>query len=382
MFAWKQPVLTTGHSRMAPCLAPKLLTMICSPRPGSGISAKKKPRREQMMSGVSRAILHATAAIAALATVLAPGRPAAAAEKGDLYVYNAVATVAPVKGMNTIIEQIEKETNGELSIRLHLGGSLPINTTTITQAVSDDVVQMGDDGYFLGNVPIGGVLRLPMLLRTLSDYDKAAAIMNPFLVKAFEKKGLVVLGQYLYPFQVAYSSKKLTSLADFKGQKIRVTSPEQGEFIKRLGGIPQTIGAPQVPSALDRGVVDGVLTANTGGGNIWKDLLKYNYRIGINYFNSVIIVNKDRFEKLSPDTQAKVRKIITANLPLMTKAMQDEEEDLTRKCADGGMTIAKESPEDIDAAVKVIAPYWEEWAKAQGPDAVAALKQVRAAIGR
>jgi TRAP-type C4-dicarboxylate transport system substrate-binding protein len=335
------------------------------------------------MSGVKTGlVLRAAAAISALTLLLAPGRPAFAAEKWDLYVYNAVGTVAAVKGLDTAIAQIEKETGGELSIRLHLGGSLPINTTTITQAVSDDVVQMGDDGYFLGNVPIGGVLRLPMLLRTLSDYDKAAAIMNPFLVKAFEKKGLVVLGQYLYPFQVAYSSKKLTSLADFKGQKIRVTSPEQGEFIKRLGGIPQTIGAPQVPSALDRGVVDGVLTANTGGGNIWKDLLKYNYRIGINYFNSVIIANKDRFEKLSPDTQAKVRKIIAANLPLMTKAMQDEEEDLTKKFADGGMTITRESPEEIDVAVKLIAPYWEDWAKTQGPDAIAALKQVRAAIGR
>jgi TRAP-type transport system periplasmic protein len=335
------------------------------------------------MSGVKTGlVLRAAAAISALTLLLAPGRPAVAAEKWDLYVYNAVGTVAAVKGLDTTIAQIEKETGGELSIRLHLGGSLPINTTTITQAVSDDVVQMGDDGYFLGNVPIGGVLRLPMLLRTLSDYDKAAAIMTPYLTRAFEKKGLVVLGQYLYPFQVAYSSKKLTSLADFKGQKIRVTSPEQGEFIKRLGGIPQTIGAPQVPSALDRGVVDGVLTANTGGGNIWKDLLKYNYRIGINYFNSVIIVNKERFEKLTPETQDKVRKIITANLPLITKAMQDEEEDLTRKFADGGMTITRESPEEIDAAVKVMAPYWEEWAKTQGPDAVAALKQVRAAIGR
>jgi TRAP-type transport system periplasmic protein len=334
------------------------------------------------MSGVNRAILHATAAMAALALILAPGRQAAAAEKWDLYVYNPVATVAPVKGLNTAIEQIEKATNGELSIRMHLGGSLPINTTTITQAVSDDVVQMGDDGYFLGNVPIGGVLRLPMLLRTSADYEKAATIMTPYLVKAFEKKGLIVLGQYLYPFQVAYSSKKLTSLADIKGQKIRVTSPEQGEFIKRLGGIPQTIGAPQVPSALDRGVVDGVLTANSGGGNTWKDLLKYNYRIGINYFNSVIIVNKDRFEKLSPDTQAKLRAIITANLPLITKAMEDEEEDLTRKFAEGGMTVTKESPEDVEAAVKIVAPYWEEWAKGQGPDAVAALKQVRAAIGR
>jgi hypothetical protein len=47
-------------------------------------------------------------------------------------------------------------------------------------------------------------------------------------------------------------------------------------------------------------VVDGVLTANTGGGNTWKDLLKFNYRIGVNYFNSVVIANKDRFAKVDP----------------------------------------------------------------------------------
>jgi TRAP-type transport system periplasmic protein len=327
---------------------------------------------------VVRTMLAATA----LAFCLMPYSPATAAEKWDLYIYNAVSTVAAVKGLNTVIEQIDKETAGELTVRLHLGGSLPINTTTITQAVSDDVVQMGDDGYFLGNVPIGGVLRLPLLIRTPEEYKKAAAIMAPYLEKAFDKKGIIVLGQYLYPFQVGFSSKKLTSLADIKGQKIRVTSPEQSEFIKRLGGVPVTIGAPEVPSALDRNVVDGVLTASTGGGNVWKDLLKFNYRLGINYFNSVVIVNKERFGKLTPGIQAKVRKIVDANMPLITKAMEDEEENLTKKFADGGMTITKEQPGDIDIGMKAISAYWDEWAKSKGPDAIAALKQVRAALGR
>ena len=240
--------------------------------------------------------LHSTFALLAVAASTF-SLPAHAAEKWNLYVYNAVSTVSAVRGLNKVTEEIEKETGGALSVRLHLGGSLPINTTTITPAVSDDVVQMGDDGYFLGNIPIGGVLRLPMLIQSLDEYQKAAAIMDPYLEKAFDRKGVIVLGQYLYPYQVAYSSKKLTSLADIKGQKIRVSSPEQGEFIKRLGGVPVTIGAPEVPSALDRGVVDGVLTASTGGGNIWKDLLKFNYRLGINYFNSVVIVNKERFGK-------------------------------------------------------------------------------------
>jgi len=326
----------------------------------------------------TRSLLTALAAAGALAIAV----PAAAAEKWNLYVYNAVSTVSAVKGLVKVNEEIEKETGGALSIRLHLGGSLPINTTNITQAVSDDVVQMGDDGYFLGNVPIGGVLRLPMLIQSRAEYDKAAAIMEPYLQKAFEKKGVQVLGQYLYPYQVAFSSKKLTSLADFKGQKIRVTSPEQSEFIKRLGGVPVTIGAPEVPSALDRGVVDGVLTASSGGGNIWKDMLKYNYRLGINYFNSVVIVNKERFAKLPPDVQAKVARIVRDNMPLITGAMEGEEETLTKKFADGGMVITRQAPADVDQGMKLISAYWDEWAKSKGPDAVEALKKVRAALGR
>jgi TRAP-type C4-dicarboxylate transport system substrate-binding protein len=320
--------------------------------------------------------------MAALGAALAGGGPAAAAEQWNLYIYNPVATVAAVRGMNRMIEGIEKETGGALAIRLHLGGSLPINTTNITQAVADGVVQMGDDGYFLGNVPIAGVLRLPLLIRTEDEYRKAAAIMDPYLTRAFEKKGLVVLGQYLYPFQVPYSRKELTKLADLKGQKMRVTSPEQGEFVKRLGGAPVTLGAPDVPSALDRGVVDGVFTASSGGGNTWKDLLKYNYRIGINYFNSVLIANREAFQKLLPDAQGKIRKVVTETMPWITSTMQQEEEELTRKMAEGGMVVTEQRPEDVAMAEKLIAPYWDEWAKSKGPEAVEALKKVRAALGR
>src|SRR5215468_5027993 len=335
------------------------------------------------MRSSARALSRLFAIVAFAFGILAQGPERAhAAENWDLYIYNPVATVSAVKGMNTIIEQIEKETNGELKVRLHLGGSLPINTTNITQAVSDDVVQMGDDGYFLGNVPIGGVLRLPMLIRSPEEYQKAASVVDPYLEAAFGRKGLVVLGQYLYPFQVAYSRNKLTSLADFKGQKIRVTSPEQGEFIKRLGAVPVTLGAPEVPSALDRGVVDGVLTANTGGGNTWKDLLKYNYRLGVNYFNSVVIANKDRFAKLPPEVQAKVKKIVKDNMPLITSAMENDEDNLTKKFAEGGMTVTEPNQADLDEAAKVVASFWDDWAKSKGPDAAAAVKQVRAALGR
>ena len=95
--------------------------------------------------------------LAAAASVLGLRRARAAGTHWDCYIYNPVATVAASRGMADIIEAVGRATGDALAISLHLGGSLPINTTTITQAVSDGVVQMGDDGYFLGNVPIAGV---------------------------------------------------------------------------------------------------------------------------------------------------------------------------------------------------------------------------------
>ena len=171
------------------------------------------------MSGArSGTILRAAIAAFALALLSASAGPVVAAEKWDLYIYNPVSTVAAVKGLNTAIEQIEKETGGELTIRLHLGGSLPINTTTITQAVSDDVVQMGDDGYFLGNVPIGGVLRLPMLIRTPRRIRQGRGHHEPLSGKGLRaRRACSCSASISIRSRSRSSSKKLTSLADYQG---------------------------------------------------------------------------------------------------------------------------------------------------------------------
>ena len=104
-----------------------------------------------------------------------------------------------------------------------------------------------------------------------------------------------------------WGRKKLKSLDDLKGMKMRVAQPEQGEFVRRFGGTSITMSAPEVPSALDRGVVDGIFTAGVGA-VLWKDLLKYGYLLIVNVNNSYFIVNTDAYNKLSPDLQAKLRR--------------------------------------------------------------------------
>jgi TRAP-type transport system periplasmic protein len=313
------------------------------------------------------------------AALIATPLPAQAQTSWTVYTYTPAATLAPARGLNRIAEGVGAD---GLKLNIHLGGALPIGASDIANALSDNVIQLGDDGFFQGNLPVTGILRLPMLVANDAEFEKAKEVMRPYFERAYEKKGALMLGHYNYPLQVVWSRKPINSLADIKGQKLRVTSPEQAEFVKRLGGVGVTIGAAEVPSALDRGVVDGVFTASSGGGKIWRDLLKYNYRLGPNYFDGVIAVNKTAFEKLPAATQAKLRQSVTETAPWITTQLRGEEDEATQMLAKGGITVVAAKPDDISSAAKLMAPYWDEWAKAKGPEAVEALGKVRAALGR
>ena len=112
--------------------------------------------------------------------------------------------------------------------------------------------------------------------------------------------------------------------------------------MRRFGGTSVTISAPEVPSALDRGVVDGIFTAGVGA-VLWKDLLKYGFLILVNWNNSYILANAEAFNKLSPDLQGKLRKAAQDIARWNQDTMQTEEAASEKMLNDAGyvMTTAK-----------------------------------------
>jgi TRAP-type C4-dicarboxylate transport system substrate-binding protein len=299
----------------------------------------------------------------------------------NFYHHQSAPLFATSRGARMLSEEIDKSTNGELKARLHLSGTLQIAPNNITPAVASGVVQLADDLFNSGNIPVAGIPRLPGLVRSLDEYTKAADALRPFVVKAFADKGVVVLAEYTYPLQVIWGRKKIASLEDIKGLKLRVAQPEQGEMVRRFGGTSITISAPEVPSALDRGVVDGIFTAGVGA-VLWKDLLKFGYLVPVNWNNSYIIANAEAFNKLSPELQSKLRAAAQKIAKWNQDTMQQEESDSTKVLADAGYTLTKATPADAARVADTMKPYWDEWAKSRGPDVVQALAKVRAALGR
>lgn len=319
--------------------------------------------------------------IAAALLCLGLYQPADAAT-WDAYTYYTVSTVAAVRGLQRMIAQVAKDTGGDLQIKLHLGGTLPIQGGSITSAVADNDVQMATDAFFSGNVAIVALLQLPMLVHTPEEYEKAEKIMLPYIARAYDARGVKFLGQFVYPAQVFWSRKKLSSLGDIKGQKIRVTGPEVGELVRRFGGVSLTLSTAEVPAALDRGVIDGVQTASGGAGYIWRDLLKYRYNLGVSFISSELIANKAAFEALPPPQQAAMQQAATDAVAWMTATMHDEEDELTKKMVAGGLVLTPALPADETEAGARMKTYWESWAKAHGPETEEALSKVRAALGR
>jgi len=280
-----------------------------------------------------------------------------------------------------LTEEIDKATNGELKMQLHLSGTLQISPSDITRAVGENIVQIGDDLFNSGNIPVAGIARLPMLVQSYDDFTKVAAVLEPYIEKAFAAKGSTVLAAYSYPMQVVWGKKKLASLDDIKGLKLRVAAPEQGEFVRRFGGTSITMSAPEVPSALDRGVVDGIFTAGVGA-VLWKDLLKYGFLIVVNVNNSYIIANTDAFNKLAPDLQAKLRKVAQEIARWNQETMRTEEAASQNTLKDAGYVLTQPNAPEIARATETMRPYWDEWAKSRGSDVVEALGKVRTNLGR
>ncbi|WP_417721544.1 TRAP transporter substrate-binding protein DctP [Salipiger sp.] len=307
-----------------------------------------------------------------------------AAEAADWtgYTYSAVSTTAAVKGMNRIADRVAEETGGDLTITVHLGKTLQIASSDITQAVGDGIVDFAADFFFSGNVPIARILNLPMLIETDDEWNKAYAAMEQVLIDAFAQQGVVLLGGYRYPEQTIFTTFEIDSLDDLTGHKIRVTSPEQGRFVEDFGGAAITLSGSEVPTSLERGVIEGVLTASAGGAKNWHEFLPYNYRFAVNYGNSMIIANADAFDALSADTQARLREIVSEEGAAITAAFLVDETDQMAAQTAAGMTITEAAAGDAPVAREKLAPFWEAWAQENGAEYEQALATVRAAIGK
>lgn len=325
--------------------------------------------------------IHLALAVGLLTIGMSSGAATAATWK--CYTYIPSPTHAVYKGMVKIMERFRDATGGAIDFKCNVGGSLPIDANSIVPALANGVIDLATDGFVSGVVPVAGISGLPGLFGSLEDVEKGLDVAMPTLKSAFEKSGVVVLGKYIYPRQVIWSKGPVDTLADLSGKKVRVTTVEQSEFVKTFGGVPITIGTAEVATSLQRGIVSVVLTAASGGGRLWIDLLDHTSDLGPNFNVSYILVSKRRFDALPAEQQEALRKISMEEGQVITKQLFEENASLLKDfAANKGLTITPANPEEEKKLTEAMTGYWDSWAKERGDLAVKVLADVKAALGR
>jgi len=308
----------------------------------------------------------------------------AAADRWKCYTFVPVATDPTFLALTQLAKDLGPATGGDIDMTCYVGGSLPIKSQTIVQAVSDGVIQfaMANPNALESFTPIAGVLSLPGLFADDAELEKGIAAAAPYVTRDLASKGVRLLAWSHFPQAAVFSTGMVASVKDMQGRKYRVSTPEQSELLKRLGVTPVVISSPEVSSALNTGVIEGVLTSNSGGGRAWKDLFKSTYRLGTNFTPFVFVVGAAAYDGLAEADRKALGEATTKAAAAITHDLVSSDEQLTQEFAAGGMTVNQPVGDEATLVERTMRDYWDQWAAAKGPEAQEALAKIRAALGK
>lgn len=208
------------------------------------------------------------------------------------------------------------------------------------------------------------VFDLPYIFRDYSELHKVTqGAVGASLLAKLEPKGIKGLAYWDNGFKVMSSNKPLATLADFKGQKMRIQSSKVLEAqMRALGVIPQVIAFSEVYQALQTGVVDG--TENPPSNLYTQKMHEVQKNVLVSdhgYLGYAVIVNKKFWDDLPADIRGQLEKAMQQATDYANAvAKQDNDRALDEVKKPGKSTVVAISPELRKDMQKTLLPVHKE----------------------
>lgn len=224
--------------------------------------------------------------------------------------------------------------------------------------------------YFAEKTPLATVGALPMpeikasLAGTMEAYyEIGVGILNETEMK---REGIrAVRASATLPYNLHLVKKKITTLDDFKGQKIRVAGNVQEQSLKALGAIPVSITPPELYNAMQNGTVDGTLFAiNSIHSYRLNDMVKFSTdNVNLGSFTSYYAINRDIWDDLPQDIQAAFDQAAAELHKFETDLITRQADRYRAEFRKQGIDIYDIEESQIALWAEKLAPVREEWVK-------------------
>lgn len=162
----------------------------------------------------------------------------------------------------------------------------------------------------------------------------------------------------LFPPEIFLNTTKpLNSLEDIKGLKIR-TAGDDGAVFTEMGASTLMVPGGEIYESMQRGVIDAFQFMSPAGdlGMGFHEVTDYMYLSPVRQpcSTTTLIVNKDRWEELTPQLQAIVEYAFLGEAWQLYTIITEEDGKAVQKYIDYGVTVGP-PPKDIEAEVARVA---------------------------
>ncbi|WP_027135620.1 TRAP transporter substrate-binding protein [Geminicoccus roseus] len=289
-------------------------------------------------------MLRTLALAAAASTALAS---AALAQDVTLRLAHFAADTHPAQAAaQQFADRVAARTDGAIAVEIYPANELGSPPEQLEQTVLGAVeMSLPTQGALDKYEKAFGTVMTPF---AFSSYEQAHQVLDgPFTDWAapkLEEQGLVMLANWEYGFRNITNSKKpIESPADVEGLKLR--TPPELQIVAAMEGLGATttqIAFPELPNALNQGVVDG--QENPIGVIYHFKLNDFQEHLALtrHVYNSMVhVINKDVFDGLTPDQQAILREESKAAGDMMRQAVIAQEEEEIAALEQAGMKVTR-----------------------------------------
>ena len=256
-----------------------------------------------------------------------------------------------VEFVSTFKDQVEKNSNGRISVQTFPAGSL-VNERAVPTAIQSSVVDISltSMGSWASIVQTAGALNTVFFRPTPENFDKVIGPGSPLFKKLDEdmaNHGTRLLAALYNGPVIVVSKTPLNSPDDFKGKTVRVFDRLTAEVVQTLHGAPSTIEVADVYPALQRGAVQAAVGGLEGAIGL-KEYEVAKYLLATNgVFGLVLtgyVMNKKSLEALPTDLQQIVLDSAYNAGRHATQAMITAYEKELAQMQEHGMTVTKLQP--------------------------------------
>ena len=154
-------------------------------------------------------------------------------------------------------------------------------------------------------------------------------------------------------------ARKVGSLGDIKGKRVRTFSTPLAELVKALEGAPQQVPASELYQALQKGIVDGAIRSSSDSWNFGEqDVYKTQINPPAIVSGGQIFVTTRAWDKWPKDVQDLLASVAKEMEPKVFRVFPSAECGVTEKLKKNGLTVYELTPAEREQMIRARQAYW------------------------